>query len=58
MAIVTGDVLPDPEGELPFKVVFKQGETVIAEWSVESKEQGVQEMVEHIKDAVAEDDDD
>jgi hypothetical protein len=56
MAIVTGDVLPDPEGELPFKVIFKQGEDVLAEWSVESKEQGVEEMVEHIRMAVADDD--
>jgi hypothetical protein len=60
MAFVTADVVPNPGGELPYKVVFKQGGTVIAEWPVESQEEGEEEIVELIKDAAedAEDDDD
>ena len=37
MAFVTGDVVPVSGDELPFKVVFKQGETVLTEWLVESQ---------------------
>jgi hypothetical protein len=39
-------------------VVFKQGETVIAEWPVESKKEGEEDMVEFIKDAFEADDED
>lgn len=52
MPFVTGDVVPSPGGETPFKVVFKQGETIIAEWPVESKEAGEEEVLEIIKDLV------
>jgi hypothetical protein len=58
MAFVTADVVANPGGELPFKVVFKQGETVLAEWPVESKKEGEEDIVDFIKDAVEEDDDD
>jgi len=57
MAFVTADVVPNPGGELPFKVVFKQGETVIGEWPVESQAMGEQQIVELIKEAVEDDDD-
>ena len=59
MPYVTGDVVPSPGEEEPFKVVFKQGDTVIAEWPVGSKEEGEEEIVEAIKGLVedAEDDD-
>ena len=36
MAFVTGDVVAVTGEELPFKVVFMQGETVLAEWLVEA----------------------
>ena len=58
MAYVTGDVVATPGGETPFKVVFKQGETVIAEWPVDSKKEGEEDMVEFIKDAFEADDED
>ncbi len=54
MAFVTGDVVPSPGGEEPFKVVFKQGETVIAEWPVGTKEEGEEEILEAIKGLVEE----
>jgi hypothetical protein len=56
MPFVTGDVVPSPGEEMPFKVVFKQGETIIAQWPVESKEEGEEEVLEIIKDLVDEDD--
>ena len=56
MAYVTGDVVATPGGETGFKVVFKQGDTVIAEWAVESKKEGEEDMVEFIKDAFEADD--
>jgi len=55
MAYVTGDVVPNPGGEGPFKVVFKQGETIIAEWPVDSQKEGEEEMVSFIKDAFEDD---
>jgi hypothetical protein len=57
MAYITGDVIPNPGGEGPFKVVFKQGQTIIAEWSVESQKEGEEDMVSFIKEAFENDDD-
>lgn len=58
MAFLTADVVADPGGELPFKVVFKQGETVLAEWPVESQAEGEQQIVDLVKDAMEDDEDD
>ncbi len=52
MAFVTGDVVPVSGDELPFKVIFKQGETVLTEWLVESKEDGEAQIVETLKGLV------
>ena len=52
MAFVTCDVVASPGEETPFKVVFKQGEAVLAQWAVDSKEAGEKEVVELIKDLV------
>jgi hypothetical protein len=52
MAFVTGDVVPVSGDELPFKVIFKQGETVLTEWLVESKEDGEAQIVETLKNLV------
>jgi len=49
MAFVTGEVVEDSGGETPFKVVFKQGDTVLAEWGVDSKEDGEEEIVAAIR---------
>ena len=56
MAFVTGDVVPVSGDELPFKVVFKQGETVLTEWLVETKEDGELQIVETLKSLVDDDD--
>lgn len=52
MAFVTGDVVPVSGEELPFKVIFKQGETVLAEWLVETEEDGQLQIVETLKGLV------
>ena len=58
MAFVTGDVVAVTGDEMPFKVIFKQGETVLTEWLVESKEDGEVQIVETLKSLVDDDDDD
>ena len=57
MAFVTADVVENPGGEFPFKVVFKQGETVLGEWPVETQAEGEEQIVETIREAIADDDD-
>ncbi|HEX5998591.1 MAG TPA: hypothetical protein VFZ16_04205 [Hyphomicrobiaceae bacterium] len=52
MAFLTADVVSDPGGELPYKVVFKQGETIIGEWPVETQAEGEQQIVDLIRDAI------
>ncbi len=55
MAFVTGDVVPVSGEELPFKVIFKQGETVLTEWLVESKEDGESQIIETLKNLIDDD---
>lgn len=57
MAFVTADVVSDPGNDPPFKVVFMQGKTVIAEWPVESVKEGEQEIIEFIKSSMEDDED-
>ena len=57
MAFVTGDVVAVSGDELPFKVIFKQGETVLTEWLVETKEDGELQIVETLKGRVDDDED-
>ena len=56
MAFVTGDVVAVSGDELPFKVIFKQGETVLTEWLVETKEDGELQIVETLKGLVDDED--
>lgn len=56
MAFVTGDVVPSPGEEAPFKVVFKKGDKVVVEWHVESKEAGEEEIIEVLESVLEEDD--
>ncbi|MBI1650014.1 hypothetical protein [Hyphomicrobium sulfonivorans] len=57
MAFVTGDVVAVDDEELPFKVVFKQGDTILIEWLVESQEEGEMQIVETLRSIIDEDDD-
>src|SRR5262245_35253603 len=45
MAFVTADVVATPGEETPFKVVFKQGETVLIEWEVNSQQEGETQII-------------
>ena len=56
MAFVTADVVANPGGEVPYKVVFKQGETVLGEWPVESQAEGEEQIVECPQEAIEDDD--
>ena len=58
MAFVTGDVVAVTGDELPFKVVFKQGDTILTEWLVESKEDGEMQIIETLKSLVDDEEDD
>lgn len=55
---VIGEVVEDRGGESPFKVVFKQGDEVLAEWGVDSKEEGEEQIVDAIRSLMEDDDDD
>lgn len=58
MAFVTIDVVPDPGGEQPFKVVFKKGETVMAEWPAESQAAGEKQVMEVLEEVLEDDEED
>jgi len=58
MAFVTGDVVPVTGDEMPFKVVFKQGDTILTEWLVESKEDGEMQIIGTLKSLVDDEEDD
>ena len=57
MPFVTADVVATAGEEMPFKVVFKQGETVLVEWLVNSQQEGEAQIIECIK-SIADDEDD
>jgi hypothetical protein len=58
MAFLTADVVENPGGELPYKVVIMQGGTVLGEWEVESKAEGEEDLMDMVRDAVADNSDD
>jgi hypothetical protein len=58
MAFVTIDVVADPGGEQPFKVVFKKAETVLAEWPVESQAAGEKQVMEVLEEVLEDDEED
>jgi len=58
MAFLTADVIPSDDDEQPFKVVFMRGSEIIAEWLVESQEEGEEQLLEAVKELGASDDDD
>jgi hypothetical protein len=57
MAFLTADVIPSDDDEQPFKVVFMRGAEIIAEWLVESQEEGEEQLLEAVKELGASDDD-
>lgn len=55
---MTADVVPSDDEQKPFKVVFLRGTEIIAEWHVESQEEGEDQLLEAVKELGASDDDD
>ena len=50
MAFVTADVIPSDDEEQPFKVVFMRGDEILAEWLVDSQEEGEEQLLEAIRE--------
>ena len=50
MAFVTADVVPSDDEEQPFKVVFMRGDEILAEWLVDSQEEGEEQLLEAVRE--------
>lgn len=57
MAFITADVIPSDDEEQPFKVVFMRGDEIVAEWLVESQEEGEEQLLEAVRELGAGDED-
>jgi hypothetical protein len=49
MAFLTGQVVPNPSGLLPYKVVFKRDDAVASEWPVSTIAEGEAQIVEALR---------
>jgi hypothetical protein len=49
MALFTGEVVPNPSGLLPYKVVFKRGDAVASEWPVSTIAEGEAQIAEALR---------
>jgi hypothetical protein len=58
MAFITADVVPSDDDEQPFKVVFMRGDEILAEWLVDSQEEGEEQLLETVRELGASDEDD
>jgi len=56
MAFLTADVVPSDDEEQPFKVVFMRAGDIIAEWLVDSQEEGEEQLLEAVKELGASED--
>jgi hypothetical protein len=57
MAFLTADVVPSDDEEQPFKVVFLRGDEILAEWLVDSQEEGEEQLLEAVRELGASDED-
>lgn len=57
MAFITADVIPSDDEEQPFKVVFMRGDEIVAEWLVETQEEGEEQLLEAVRELGAGDED-
>jgi hypothetical protein len=48
-AFVTGEIVPNPGGSAPFRVVFRQDDAVIAEWPVASEADGQAQIIQALR---------
>jgi hypothetical protein len=49
MAFLTGEVVPNPSGLLPYKIVFKRDGVVVSEWPVGSIAEGEAQVAEALR---------
>jgi hypothetical protein len=57
MAFITADVIPSDDEEQPYKVVFMRGDEIVAEWLVETQEEGEEQLLEAVRELGASDED-
>jgi hypothetical protein len=57
MAFLTADVVPSDDEDQPFKVVFMRGGDIIAEWLVDSQEEGEEQLLEAVRELGASEED-
>ena len=57
MPFITGDIIASDDPEFPFKVIFKQGDTIVSEWLVTTREDGEAQMIEGLQSLAEEDED-
>lgn len=49
MAFVIGEVVSNPSGSEPYKVIFRQDDKIICEWQVSSIAEGERQILERLK---------
>ena len=49
MALFTGEVVPNPSGLLPYKIVFKRDGVVVSEWPVSSIAEGEAQVADALR---------
>jgi hypothetical protein len=49
MAFLTGQVVPNPSGLLPYKIVFKRDGVVVSEWPVSSIAEGKAQVADALR---------
>jgi hypothetical protein len=49
MAFLNGEVVPNPSGLLPYKIVFKRDGVVVSEWPVSSIAEGEAQVAEALR---------
>jgi hypothetical protein len=49
MTFLTGDVVPNPSGLLPYKIVFKREGVTVSEWPVSSIAEGEAQIADALR---------
>jgi hypothetical protein len=49
LPFATVDVVPNPSGEKPFKVIFRRGVEVLCEWEVDSVAEGEKQILKILR---------
>jgi hypothetical protein len=49
LAFVIGEVMSNPNGSEPYKVIFRQDDKIVCEWQVSSIAEGERQILEKLK---------